>query len=256
MWRNDDSPPLPDADPQQGLVHALDHIPHPDVRVVSAVPLITGINALYHKLHIFLGVSVETEEFKPTWRLLNNVLPDPSSPGVKGDAVQERSVVMVPNVVAHHGPACARLGNHLVLDGDVIFGVVNVLQQDVEHQRGLWGDLRPCRTGSGGRHTFKFIHRRRRGVAATTETASLASLLRTRSLLSVRFERRDGDVPDLSHAHAQQALIHAFDQPTFAHQRVVGLLPGVAGLIQVQSQTHNFTQTYLDDTVQTHTQGL
>lgn len=33
---------------------------------------------------------------------------------------------------------------------------------------------------------------------------------------------------DLSHTHAQQALVHAFDQPALAYQSVVGLLPVVA----------------------------
>lgn len=40
MWRDDDPPPLPNADSQQGLVHAWNHIPHPDVGVVRGVPLV------------------------------------------------------------------------------------------------------------------------------------------------------------------------------------------------------------------------
>lgn len=42
MWRDDDPPPLPNADSQQGLVHPRNHIPHPDVGVVCAIPLVAG----------------------------------------------------------------------------------------------------------------------------------------------------------------------------------------------------------------------
>lgn len=39
----------------------------------------------------------------------------------------------------------------------------------------------------------------------------------TWSLFSVGFERRDDDFSDLSHTHAQQALIHALDHPTLTY---------------------------------------
>lgn len=39
-WRDDDPPPLSNADSQQSLVHAWNHIPHPNVRVVCAIPLV------------------------------------------------------------------------------------------------------------------------------------------------------------------------------------------------------------------------
>lgn len=41
-WRDDDPPPLSNADSQQSLVHAWNHIPHPNVRVVCAIPLVAG----------------------------------------------------------------------------------------------------------------------------------------------------------------------------------------------------------------------
>lgn len=53
-------------------------------------------------------------------------------------------------------------------------------------------------------------------------------LILTGSFFSVGFEGWDEDISDLSHTHAQQALIHALDQPTLAHQGVVSLLPDVA----------------------------
>lgn len=43
VWRNDDSPPFPYADSQQGLVHPRDHIAHPNVGVVCAVPLVAVV---------------------------------------------------------------------------------------------------------------------------------------------------------------------------------------------------------------------
>ena len=62
----------------------------------------------------------------------------------------------------------------------------------------------------------------------------------TQSLLSVAFEGGDDDGADLSHTHAQKALIQALDQPALPHQGVVRLLASVAevGLIQAQSKTH------------------
>lgn len=65
---------------------------------------------------------------------------------------------MVPNVVPHYRPTSAGLGHHLVLNGDVIFGIVNIFQQDVEHQSGLGRDFCPCQTGSGGFQTFKYLY--------------------------------------------------------------------------------------------------
>lgn len=64
-----------------------------------------------------------------------------SSPGVKGDSVQEGSIVMVANVIPDNCFAVARLGHQLVLNGDVIFGVMNVHQQDVIHQGGMRRNL-------------------------------------------------------------------------------------------------------------------
>lgn len=43
------------------------------------------------------------------------------------------------------------------------------------------------------------------------------SFVHTGSLFSVAFEWWNDDIPDLSHTHAQQALIHAFDHPTLTH---------------------------------------
>ena len=62
----------------------------------------------------------------------------------------------------------------------------------------------------------------------------------TQSLLSVAFEGGDDDGADLSHTHAQKALVQALDQPALAHQGVLRLLASVAevGLIQAQSKTH------------------
>lgn len=51
---------------------------------------------------------------------------------------------MVANVIPSHSPARARLWHHLFLDGDVVLWVVNVYQQDVEHQGGVGRDLRTC----------------------------------------------------------------------------------------------------------------
>lgn len=69
-----------------------------------------------------------------------------ASPGVKGHAIQEGTVVMVANVIPSHSPARARLRHHLVLDGDVVLWVVNVHQQDVKHQGGVGRDLCACGT--------------------------------------------------------------------------------------------------------------
>lgn len=66
---------------------------------------------------------------------------DLSSPGVKGESVQEGTVVVVPDVIPDHRLACARLGHYLLLNGDVIFWVMNVHQQDIKHQGGLGGNL-------------------------------------------------------------------------------------------------------------------
>lgn len=72
-----------------------------------------------------------------------------SSPGVKGDAVQEGTIVVVPDVITNHGFACARLRHHLVLDGDVILRVMNVHQQDIKHQGRLRGNLFTWRAEGG-----------------------------------------------------------------------------------------------------------
>lgn len=42
MWRDGNSPPLPSADPQQSLIHTWNHVTHPDVGVVGAVPLVAA----------------------------------------------------------------------------------------------------------------------------------------------------------------------------------------------------------------------
>lgn len=78
------------------------------------------------------------------WKLSHNQLHcqcDRSSPGVKGDSVQEGTVVVVPDIIPSHRLAWARLGHHLVLNGEVILWVVNVHQQDIEHQGRLGGNI-------------------------------------------------------------------------------------------------------------------
>lgn len=52
---------------------------------------------------------------------------------------------MVPDVIPHDCPAGAHLRHHLLLDGDVVFWVVQVHQEDIKHQCGLWGNLRTWR---------------------------------------------------------------------------------------------------------------
>lgn len=44
MWRNSDLPLLPNAESQQALIHPHYYVPHPNVGVVSAVPLVAGDN--------------------------------------------------------------------------------------------------------------------------------------------------------------------------------------------------------------------
>lgn len=65
-----------------------------------------------------------------------------SSPGVKGQSIQEGAVVMIPNIIPSHRPTCARLGHHLVVRRDVVLCVMNVHQEDVKHQGRLGGNLR------------------------------------------------------------------------------------------------------------------
>ena len=64
-----------------------------------------------------------------------------SPPGVKGDPVEEGTIVVVPDVIPNHSLAGAWLRHQLVLDGDIVFGVMNVHQEDVKHQGRLRGDL-------------------------------------------------------------------------------------------------------------------
>lgn len=105
-WRDGDPPPLPAADSQQSLVHARNHIPHPDVSVVRAIPLV-AVERNRHKTGSFVlefilkGNYAEVMGSETGWRC------DLSSPGVKGDSVHEGTVVVVPHVIPHHSPACA-----------------------------------------------------------------------------------------------------------------------------------------------------
>lgn len=70
-----------------------------------------------------------------------------SSPGVKGDPVQKGSVVMVSDIVPHDRPAGARLRHRLLLDGDVVFRIVHVHQQDIKNQGCVRGNLSTWRPG-------------------------------------------------------------------------------------------------------------
>lgn len=125
---------------------------------------------------------------------------------------------MVPDIIPRHRPARARLGHYLLLDGDVVFWVVQVHQQDIEHQRCLGGNLRTCPPDRRRMDDRELAGVRRPARAGPPTWAFFA----------VGFEGWDDDIADLAHAHAQQALIHALDQPALPHQRVVGLLPSVA----------------------------
>lgn len=70
---------------------------------------------------------------------------------------------------------------------------------------------------------------KKRGVriSGSLKTVHLSRNI-TWAFFSVGFEGWDDDIPDLTHTHAQKALIHALYQPALTHQGVVGLLPGVA----------------------------
>lgn len=50
----------------------------------------------------------------------------------------------------------------------------------------------------------------------------------TIAFLPISQEGRDDDLPFLSRAHAQQPLVHAFDQPTRADVGVISASPAVA----------------------------
>ena len=72
-------------------------------------------------------------------------------------------------------------------------------------------------------------------TARTTAWGSLllecpleSSAALTIAFLAVGQERRDGDLPSLSRTHAQQPLVHAFDQPAGAHVRVISAAFAVA----------------------------
>ena len=80
-----------------------------------------------------------------------------SVPGVKGDAVEEGSVVVVPHVVSDHRLAGAGLGHHLVLHRDVVLGIVDVHQQDAVDQGGMGRHLLAWMTPVPRTSTLFFI---------------------------------------------------------------------------------------------------
>lgn len=125
---------------------------------------------------------------------------------------------MVADIIPHDCPAAARLRHHQLLHGDVVLWVVQVHQQDIEHQRGLWGNLRTWREDESWREEKALTGVRRRNLGGGL----------TRAFFAVGLEGWDDDVPDLPHTHPQQALVQALYQPALTHERVVGLLPGVA----------------------------
>lgn len=73
--------------------------------------------------HTSLGLTVD---------VLNTLLP-----GVKARAVLEGAVVVVTDVVSHHGFAGAGLRHLLDHHGDVILRVEQVNHEDLKHQSGL-----------------------------------------------------------------------------------------------------------------------
>lgn len=84
------------------------------------------------------------QQYYFTYKMKIKLQPNQQSmswPGIKGDSIQEGAVIVVPNVISDHGPASAWLRHHLVLNSDVILRVVDVHQQDVEHQSRLRGNL-------------------------------------------------------------------------------------------------------------------
>lgn len=61
----------------------------------------------------------------------------PEAPGVEGRAVLEAAVVVVADEISDRGPARASFRHLLHLHDQVVFGIEDVDQQHVEHQRGL-----------------------------------------------------------------------------------------------------------------------
>lgn len=63
------------------------------------------------------------------------------TPGIKEGSIQEAAIVVVAYKVSSNGLSCAGLGYHLIGHCDPIFGVVEVQEHDVKHQRGLSWDV-------------------------------------------------------------------------------------------------------------------
>lgn len=152
-----------------------------------------------------------------------------SSPGVKGDPVQKSSIVMVSDIVPHDRPASARLGHYLLLDGDVVFWVVQVHQQDIKHQSGVRGNLstwRPEKT----RSEAKRLPQDRPPLQKHYLSLFLHRLWRV------------GWWYSWSHPHTSPAGPHPCPLSASPHpQGSCGSASwcSYAGLIQSQSQTHN-----------------
>lgn len=53
VWRNYDSPLLPNADSQQALIHPQNYVSHPYVGVISAVPLVAVVVIKRSKIHFY-----------------------------------------------------------------------------------------------------------------------------------------------------------------------------------------------------------
>lgn len=95
MRRDSDLPSLPHTDSQETLVHACDHISHPNVGVVGAVSLVAVGRQGYSVLSSFIRVK----------NLLIVLITDSAlsfSPCVKGDSVQEGAVVVVTDVISNN----------------------------------------------------------------------------------------------------------------------------------------------------------
>lgn len=62
----------------------------------------------------------------------------------------------------------------------------------------------------------------------TTQAGAVGDARLTVALLPIGQEWWDDDAPLLPGTHAQQALVHALDQPASAHIRIVGAVFAVA----------------------------
>lgn len=221
VWRDGNSPLLPEAEPQQSLIHTWNHVTHPDVGVVGAVPLVAvhsqenwgGSNHVTGSNMIDMGSKLQTKQKENVANWLKTELtwcqrcprsgrfhyngtgynPPPPSCGCTSQA-----------------PSAPRWWCCLLGCAGPPAG-----HQTPMSPAGESPNLAP------GQNVAPWQRARRR------ETVGLCGRL-TWALFAVGFERWDEDIPDLAHTHPQQALIHALYQPALTHQRVVGLLPGVA----------------------------